>query len=109
MSGPDALDIVNHRQAVARLDDDERDTVHFVDGVGRKHELIIISWPGPTKVAQPSTKPTAKRFGSLGPRNLPSREDLSPKCPFRNFLNRVNRLGFKGGDLIRGGVTNVDA
>jgi hypothetical protein len=24
-------------------------------------------------------------------------------------LNRVNRLGFKGGDLIRGGVTDVDA
>ena len=31
------------------------------------------------------------------------------QCPFRKFLNRVNRLGFKGGDLIRGGVTYVDA
>jgi hypothetical protein len=29
------------------------------------------------------------------------------KCPFRNFLNRL--LGFKRGDLIRGGVTDVDA
>ena len=31
------------------------------------------------------------------------------KCPFRNFLNRVNRLDSKEGDLIRGGVTDVDA
>ena len=32
-----------------------------------------------------------------------------PKCPFRNFLNRVNQLDFKGGGLIRGGVADVDA
>ena len=31
------------------------------------------------------------------------------KCPFRNFLNRLNQLGFKGGGLIRGGVADVDA
>jgi len=34
---------------------------------------------------------------------------IEPKCPFRNFLNRVNRLDSKEGDLIRGGVTDVDA
>ena len=31
------------------------------------------------------------------------------QCPFRNFLNRLNQLGFKGGGLIRGGVADVDA
>ena len=31
------------------------------------------------------------------------------KCPFRNFLNRLNQLDFKGGGLIRGGVADVDA
>ena len=31
------------------------------------------------------------------------------KCPFRNFLIRVNQLDFKGGGLIRGGVVDVDA
>jgi len=30
-------------------------------------------------------------------------------CPFRNFLNLLNRLDSKGGDLIRGVVTDVDA
>jgi len=34
---------------------------------------------------------------------------IDAKCPFRNFLNRVNRLDSKEGDLIRGGVTDVDA
>ena len=32
-----------------------------------------------------------------------------PKCPFQNFLNRLNQLDFKGGGLIRGGVADVDA
>jgi len=31
------------------------------------------------------------------------------KCPFRNFLNRLNHLGFKGGGLIRPGAADVDA
>jgi hypothetical protein len=31
------------------------------------------------------------------------------QCPFRNFLNRLNQLDFKGGGLIRGGVADVDA
>jgi hypothetical protein len=31
------------------------------------------------------------------------------KCPFQNFLNRLNQLDFKGGGLIRGGVADVDA
>ena len=31
------------------------------------------------------------------------------ECPFRNFLNRLNQLDFKGGGLIRGGVADVDA
>jgi len=35
--------------------------------------------------------------------------ELRPKCPFRNFLNRLNQLDFKGGGLIRGGVADVDA
>jgi hypothetical protein len=31
------------------------------------------------------------------------------KCPFRNFLNRPNHLGFEGGGAIRPGAADVDA
>jgi hypothetical protein len=34
---------------------------------------------------------------------------VGAKCPFQNFLNRLNHLDFKGGGLIRGGVADVDA
>ena len=40
---------------------------------------------------------------------LDSLPQALPKCPFRNFLNRLNQLDFKGGGLIRGGVADVDA
>ena len=35
--------------------------------------------------------------------------ELMPKCPFRNFLSRLNHIGFKGGGLIRGRAIDVDA
>jgi hypothetical protein len=47
-----------------------------------------------------------------GPRapdlDAPSVESFA-KCPFRNFLNRPNHLGFEGGGAIRPGAADVDA
>jgi hypothetical protein len=37
------------------------------------------------------------------------KNNCNAKCPFQNFLNRLNQLDFKGGGLIRGGVADVDA
>ena len=48
----------------------------------------------------------AQRFLSLVSAKL---EVPATECPFRNFLNRLNQLDFKGGGLIRGGVADVDA
>src|SRR5258708_34830390 len=31
---------------------------------------------------------------------LAAKANVNAKCPFRNFLNRLNQLGFKGGGLI---------
>jgi hypothetical protein len=47
--------------------------------------------------------------GTVGENLAKIAKDLIAKCPFQNFLNRLNQLDFKGGGLIRGGVADVDA
>ena len=37
------------------------------------------------------------------------RPEFAAKCPFRNFLNRLNLLDSNGGGLIRRGAVDVDA
>ena len=49
---PDALDIVNYRDAVAKLDPDENDGVGLTDAMGRRQKTLIVSWPGVTKLAR---------------------------------------------------------
>lgn len=42
----EALGIANYRDAVARLDDDEKDAVGITDAIGRTQETAIINEPG---------------------------------------------------------------
>lgn len=57
-----ALEIVNPRNAVARLDEDERDCVHTMDAIGRDRETTIVSESGVYALIFTSRKPVAKQF-----------------------------------------------
>lgn len=57
-----ALEIVNHRDAVAQLDGDERDGVGISDTIGRMQETAIISEAGLYSLVLRSRKPEAKVF-----------------------------------------------
>lgn len=56
------LDISNHRDAVAQLDDDERDGVGITDSMGREQQNTIISESGLYALVFRSRKPEAKAF-----------------------------------------------
>ena len=56
------LGIRNHRDAIAKLDDDERDCVGIADAIGRERVTTIISEPGFYRLCSVSRKPEAKRF-----------------------------------------------
>lgn len=58
----DALGLDNSRQAVARLDDDERDTVILNDGTPGNPDRIVISESGLYSLVIRSDKPEAKEF-----------------------------------------------
>ena len=57
-----ALEIGNPRQAVTRLDDDERDTFGIIDALGRQQETVVISESGLYALVMTSRKEEAKRF-----------------------------------------------
>jgi hypothetical protein len=56
------LGIENSRNVARRLDADEKDTVQFMDGVGRPHRNTIINESGLYGLIQFSRKPAARRF-----------------------------------------------
>lgn len=56
------LEIGNHRQAVSRLDEDERDAVTTSDAIGRMQEQVIISESGLYALIFKSRKQAAIRF-----------------------------------------------
>ena len=56
------LEIKNHRDAVAHLDDDERDGVGFTDAIGRDQVTTVVSESGLYGLSARSNKPVAKRF-----------------------------------------------
>lgn len=56
------LQIENSRDAVARLDDDERDGVGSTDAIGREQRMNVINEPGLYTLVLGSRKPEAKRF-----------------------------------------------
>lgn len=57
-----ALEIVNTRDAVARLDDDEKNTVGLTDGIPGNPNKTIINEPGLYTLVLGSRKPEAKAF-----------------------------------------------
>lgn len=56
------LEIANHRDAVAKLDDDERDCVGITDAIHRERETLVISESGLYALIFKSRKPAAVRF-----------------------------------------------
>ncbi len=56
-----ALNISNHRDALTRLDDDEKGVV-ISDTLGGKQEVLVINEPGLYSLVLRSTKPEAKAF-----------------------------------------------
>ena len=57
-----ALDIGNSRQAVTRLDDDEKNTVTLNDGIPGNPEKTVVNEPGLYSLVLGSRKPEAKKF-----------------------------------------------
>ena len=56
------LEIANHRDAVAQLDEDEKDAVGISDAIGREQETTIISESGLYALVFRSRKPQAREF-----------------------------------------------
>ena len=57
-----ALDIGNSRQAMTRLDDDEKNTVTLNDGIPGNPEKTVVNEPGLYSLVLGSRKPEAKAF-----------------------------------------------
>lgn len=58
----DCLGIANPRDALTRLDDDERDYVGIADAIGRDRETTVINEPGIFRLILTSRVPAAERF-----------------------------------------------
>lgn len=56
------LEISNHRDAIARLDHDERDGVGIADAIGRETSQLIVSESGVYALIFRSRKPSAVTF-----------------------------------------------
>lgn len=56
------LSINNSRQALSRLDDDEKDSVILNDTIGRDHEMATVNESGLYALILSSRKPEAKKF-----------------------------------------------
>jgi len=57
-----SLGISSHRNATAKLDEDEKDAVCILDAIGRNQDTTIINESGLYKIIFTSLKPEAKRF-----------------------------------------------
>lgn len=58
----DVLGIGNASNVVSRLDDDEKDDLHFADSIGRAQKMTVINESGLYSTILRSTKPEAKTF-----------------------------------------------
>ena len=56
------LEIKNHRDALASLDEDEKDAVGIPDSIGRVQETLVVNQSGLYALCFKSRKPAAKRF-----------------------------------------------
>jgi len=58
----DILGINNSRQAMSKLDPDEKDAVILSDTIGRQQKMTVVTQPGLFALIMRSDKPEAKRF-----------------------------------------------
>jgi prophage antirepressor-like protein len=58
----EVLGIGNVSDAIARLDDDEFDTIEVTDSIGRKQETYVVNESGLYSLIMTSRKPEAKAF-----------------------------------------------
>lgn len=58
----EALNLRNPSQVGDRLDEDEKDTIHIMDSIGRPRNTTVINESGLYSVILTSRKPNAKRF-----------------------------------------------
>ena len=97
------LEISNSRDAVARLDDDEKDAVGITDTIGREQQMTVINESGLYALIFSSRKPEAKKFQrwvyhevlpsirKTGTYNLPSVADSNPLAQAISELAAVER------------------
>lgn len=86
------LGVLNSRDAIARLDDDEKDDVGIADAIGRMQKTSIISEPGLYKLIMLSRKPEAKPFQRWVTHEVCkslSRTDLQGMPPFGRVSVRL--------------------
>lgn len=57
-----ALEIVNHRDAVSKLDEDEKGDVVLTDAIGREQQTLAVNESGLYALIMNSRKKSAKRF-----------------------------------------------
>ena len=96
-----ALELSNPRDAVGRLDEDERDCVGITDAIGRERETTIISESGVYALIFTSRKPIAKDFRKwVTSQVLPAIrqtgrfevDDTSPEAAQSDALDFVERV-----------------
>jgi prophage antirepressor-like protein len=120
----ESLGISNHRDALTRLDDDEKDDVGITDTIGRTQQNSIINESGLYKLAFTSRKEEAKRFTKwvtsevlptirkTGKYEIPKAEPKTESNLLENIkkagefidvaMTMLNRLGIEGNQATLG-------
>lgn len=87
------LEIANHRDAVAQLDEDEKDGVGISDAIGREQETTIISESGLYALVFRSRKPQAREFSRW------VRKEVLPALRRKGHYEMPGRSGSRPVDL----------
>ena len=87
------LEIANHRDAVAQLDEDEKDGVGISDAIGREQETTIISESGLYALVFRSRKPQAREFSRW------VRKEVLPSLRRKGHYEMPGRSGSRPVDL----------
>ena len=87
------LEIANHRDAVAQLDEDEKDGVGISDAIGREQETTIISESGLYALVFRSRKPQAREFSRW------VRKEVLPSLRRKGHYEMPGRSGSQPVDL----------
>lgn len=87
------LEIANHRDAVAQLDEDEKDGVGISDAIGREQETTIISESGLYALVFRSRKPQAREFSRW------VRKEVLPSLRRKGYYEMPGRSGSRPVDL----------